>query len=392
MLPLAITLAALSGIAALVWTTRHIKLSRERAHGFWLTPDRPGPPTDAPRISVIVAAKDEQENIEACVRTMLDQDYPNFEMIACNDRSDDATGDILARVAAEDDRLTAVNVRSLPDGWCGKNNAMREGVSRASGDWLCMIDADCRQLSRRTLSTAMQHALDTKADLLSVLPTLEMKGFWENVVQPVCGGVMLIWFDKDKVNSPHRRHAYANGAFMLIRREAYEAVGGHEAVKDQVNEDMHMAAAVKKAGMNLRVVPNRGLYLTRMYTSLGQIVRGWSRIFFGTFGTLGKLVTSFMLLLVMGLVPYAAAGLGLGLHAAGGGAAWLAAGVLGAAAAGLQMTVMLRYYRLIQGKPALAWTYPLGCAVAMLAVVKAIGKLRAGSKVTWRNTTYTRPS
>jgi hypothetical protein len=255
-----------------------------------------------------------------------------------------------------------------------------------------MTDADCRFLSPRTLSVAVQHARDCGADMLSVLPTLEMRGFWENVVQPVCGGLMMIWFRPDKVNDPARPNAYANGAFILIKRSAYDALGGHEAVKDQVNEDMHMAALCKAKGLKLRVIRNDGLYLVRMYTSLGRIVRGWGRIFFGTFGTRKRLGISLAVLVVMGMLPYLSAGLGLGLAAAGVGpvGAWWACGIVGAAASLLQLSVIARFYRLTGAKASLAWAYMLGCGVATIALIIALRKLRRGSQVVWRGTRYTR--
>ncbi|MCD4699618.1 MAG: glycosyltransferase family 2 protein, partial [Phycisphaerae bacterium] len=299
-----ILIVVTSGVLA-VWTSRHLMIIRQRKHGFVLTEDYPSCDNDNhPRISVVVAAKDEQDNIEQCIRTMLEQDYPNFEMIVANDRSDDATAEIVERIAAEDDRLRLINIEHLPDGWCGKNNAMQNAIAAADSDWLCMIDADCRQTSKRTLSVAIAYAGQTEADLLSILPNLEMQTFWENVAQPVCSGIMMIWFHPDKVNDPDKPHAYANGAFMLMKRSAYEQIGTHHAVRDKVNEDMHMADRIKSAGLNLRVVRNDGLSLVRMYTSLGETFRGWSRIFYGTFGTLKRLSISMMVLAVMGLLPY----------------------------------------------------------------------------------------
>ena len=386
----AIGLAAVTGLVFLVWSSRHFLIWRERRTGFALTGEHPGPPADPPRVSVLVAAKDEAENIETCLRTMLEQDYPNFELIVCDDRSEDGTGAIADRIAAEDDHVRVVHVRDLPAGWAGKNNAMRNGIALAGGEWICMIDADCRQTSRRTLSVAVQYALDTGADMLSVLPQLEMRGFWENVIQPVCSGVMMIWFHPDKVNDPAQRNAYANGAFMMIRRSTYEAIGRHEAVKDKLNEDMHMAARVKQAGLKLRVVRSSGLYFVRMYTSLRNILRGWSRIFYGTFGTLKRLTISLLVMFVMGLVPYIAAGLGLSLGAAGVGPAgpWWACGIVGAAAVIMQVSVIFRFYRLIDARSSLAWSYALGSGLTCLALVKALLKLRPGAKVTWRNTSY----
>jgi len=389
MTALTIVLFVLSCLVAVVWLSRHFLIALEKRKSLALEPDSPGPPDPAPKIAVVVAAKDEQDNIETCVRTMLDQDYPDFEMVVCNDRSNDRTGEIVQALAAENDRLRLINIEHLPEGWCGKNNAMQTGIAGTDSEWICMIDADCRQTSRRTLSTALQYALDSQADLLSVLPSLEMKGFWENVIQPVCGGVMMIWFYPDKVNNPDKPNAYANGAFMLIKRSAYEAIGTHEAVKDQVNEDMHMAARIKQAGLRLQVIRNRGLYLVRMYTSLRQIVRGWARIFYGTFGTVKRLTASFVVLAVMGLVPYVATAVGFTAAAGAAEAGWpLACGIAGAVAVVLQISVIYRFYALIGARKELAWTYVIGCAMAILSVAISLTKLRKGATVTWRGTTY----
>ncbi len=384
---------AVTCLVGLVWMSRHLLISRENRKGPPLGPEAPGPPASAPRISVIVAAKDEQDNIETCLRTLMEQDYPDFEVLVCNDRSEDGTGAIVERIAAEDARVRLLNIDRLPDGWYGKSHAMHVGIADTRSEWICMIDADCRQTSPRTLSVAVQYAIDHGADLLSVLPTMEMRGFWENVVQPICGGVMMIWFNPDKVNDPRRPNAYANGAFILMKRTAYDAIGGHEAIKGCASEDMHLARQVKSSGLNLRVVRSAGLYLVRMYTSLGQIVRGWTRIFFGTFGTFRRLIVSLLVVSVMGLVPYLAGALGFALAASGAGpmGLWLACGIAGAAAAAMQLSVIFRFYRIAGGRRALAWTYPLGCLVVLAILVIAIAKLRPGARLVWRGTSYQTP-
>jgi glycosyltransferase involved in cell wall biosynthesis len=389
---LAVALTVLSGFAGLGWVSRHVLLSRERRAGPALSDRSPAAPSPAPRVSVLVAAKDEEANLPTCLGTLLGQDYPAFEVILCNDRSTDRTGEIAGQLARADDRLRVIHVKDLPAGWCGKNHAMHLGIAASRAEWICMTDADCRFLSPRALSVAVAAALESSADMLSVLPVLEMRGFWENVVQPVCGGLMMIWFRPDKVNDPRRPNAYANGAFILMKRTVYDALGGHEAVKDQVNEDMHLAQRCKAAGRRLRVIRNEGLYQVRMYTSLGRIVRGWGRIFFGTFGTLRRLLISLAVLVLMGVLPYLAAGLGLGLAAAGArpAGAWWACGLAGAAAAIVQLSVIWRFYRFVGAKAGLAWTYLLGCAVTIVALAGALRKLRPGAQVVWRDTRYTR--
>ena len=387
-------LLAAVGIIFVIWASRHFTVASYRRKAFVLDegyePEEPVEPGQLPRVSVVVAAKDEETNIGRCVNTMLEQEYPNFEVVVANDRSADNTAAIVERIAEHDGRLRLINIGELPDGWCGKNNAMQTAIAQTDGEWICMIDADCRQTSTATLAAAVQYAIAHGADLLSVLPNLEMKGFWENVVQPVCGGIMMIWFLPDKVNDPERPHAYANGAFMLIRRSAYEAIGTHEAVKDQVNEDMHMAARIKAAGLRLRVVRNEGLYLVRMYTSLREIIRGWSRIFYGTFGTLKRLMISLALLTFMGLLPYVAAAFGWIAWATGGRPLPLALAIAATAAAAMQITVIYSFRKLAGGRQDQAWTYPIGCAVATGILLCAMGKLRKGAQINWRNTTYTR--
>lgn len=389
MLP-ALIITTLTGLVALIWTTRHYLIWRSKREEMTLTERYAGPPDQTPLISVMLPAKDEAENIGPCLESILQQDYPQFEVIVCNDRSDDATGEIAERIASSDDRVRVIHIKDLPAGWCGKNNAMQTGIATAGAEWICMIDADCKQTSHRTLSVAMQYARDTQADLLSILPNQELHGFWEQVVQPVCSGVMMIWFLPEKVNNPDKPNAYANGAFMLMKRSTYEAIGTHEAVKNKVNEDMHMARLTKEAGLNLQVVRGSGLYTVRMYSGLRGILRGWSRIFYGTFETRKRLIASLAMLTVMGFLPYFAAALGLILAARGVEpvGVWRVCGITGLTAVLIQLTVIYRFYPLIGAKSYLAWTYVLGCGITMLALLGAISKLRKGARLVWRNTEY----
>ncbi|NQU75041.1 MAG: glycosyltransferase [Planctomycetes bacterium] len=386
---LGIGLAVLAGLTFVVWLSRNLMIDRTRRMHSTLTPADPRPQADPPRVSVLIAAKDEQDNIEACVRSMLSQDYPDFEVIVIDDRSVDRTNEIVRQMAAADSRVRLIEVSQLPPGWCGKSHAMWLGAAQVTGQWLCMIDADCRQVSQRTLSVAVRHAMDHEVDLLSVLPKLEMKGFWENVIQPICSGVLLVWYPLEKVNSPRHSRAYANGAFMLFRRSAYLAIGGHETVKDCLMEDMHLAWHTKQAGLCLRVVVGEGLYVVRMYTSLKQIVDGWCRIFHGTLGTKRRLRISLIAVVLMGLLPYAVAALAWPMWAVGFGTAWLAAALAGSAAVAMQQVVIARFYRLANARAGLCWTYPLGCLFAATALAKAYGKHRPGAKLLWRNTAYT---
>lgn len=380
------------GAACMVWLLRHGHLSRYQREEMPLRSDMyDGQPADAPRLSVLVAAKDEEENIEACVRSMLDQDYPDYQVIAIDDRSDDRTGEIIDAIAAEDSKLTALHVQELRDGWFGKNNAMHTGFERADGEWLCFIDADCRQTSDKTLSVAMRFAMDHDVDFLSVLPRLETQRLWEQIIQPACGAVMVFWFNPSNVNDPNHAAAYANGAFMLMKRSCYDAIGGHEPFKTEVNEDMHMARAAKGAGLRLHVVENRDLYVTRMYTNFREIWRGWSRIFYGCFETFRRLRISLLVMLFSGMMPWysaLAAWIMVAVRGWSEAGPWRAVAVLATAAVLCQQSVLTRYYRVSQTNPLLAPTYPIAGTIACGMLINAMTKLGGRTATTWRGTTY----
>lgn len=349
--------------------------------------DRQGP---LPSVTMLVAAKDEEANIETCLTSLIRQDYPRLRIIAINDRSSDHTGEIIDRLAAENPRLTAIHVRDLRPGWFGKNNAMREGVARADGEWLCFTDADCEYTSERTLTVAMHFAQEKQADFLSILPTHQANSLWERVIQPACSGILLIWFNPIKVNDPLSPTAYANGAFMLMRRSCYDAIGGHEPVKTKLNEDIHMARYAKAAGQRLRVVSNENLYTVRMYSSFRQMWAGWSRIFYGCFGSLRRLLLSVLVITVFSILPW------ISLIAAGAAVLlsdppaihWRALLLTAAAACVAQLSIMMRFYALNHSSPLHGLLYPVGAAVGLGALINAIRRVGGREKVTWRGTTY----
>lgn len=385
---LAIGLTIFACLVLLVWISRHVEIFREIRKGFILTDGYVGRDQSNPMVSVLVAARDEEQNIETCIRTMLDQDYPSFEVIVCNDRSTDRTGEIVRKIAEQDSRLRVVDITELPDGWMGKSHAMFKGIQQARGEYICMIDADCRQTSRRTLSVAVRYMRDNSAGMLSILPVLENHGFWESVIQPICGGIMMVWFKPDKVNNPAKRQAYANGAFIMMTRETYQAIGTHEAIKGVLMEDMQFARIAKDKGLGLRVVRSRGLYLTRMYTNFSQIISGWTRIFFGTFHSIGKLVASIGLLLFIGISPYvlAVAGLWGWLADAANAQWWLVCGTIAAATIAIKTLAVYLFYRIIFVNPLYAPTYLLGCLVAVYVMFAAMLKRIVGSRIIWRGT------
>ncbi|MBC8116084.1 MAG: glycosyltransferase [Candidatus Saccharimonas sp.] len=244
----------------------------------------PVPPRDTvPRLTVLVAARNEEDCIETCLRSLARQDHPNFEIIAINDRSSDGTANIMDRLAKEfPGRLRVVHIHSLPAGWFGKAHALQVGMQSATGDWVCFSDADCEQLSNHTLSLATHEALERGVDLLTLTPQFTMKSVWEKITVPVCSWLMMVWFQPTRVNNPRLRTSYANGAFMLMTRACYDSVGGWSQFRARISEDVAFARAAKSTGSRLVVLQNEGLYRARMYDSIRDSWNGWSRIFYGT--------------------------------------------------------------------------------------------------------------
>lgn len=371
-----------TALLALVWGKRHLDIARGKNEPILHDRDAAGP-QPLPSLTMLVAGKDEEENIERCVAGLLAQQYPDLQIIAIDDRSGDRTPQIIDDIAAREPRFEALHVRDLPAGWFGKNNAMRLGVEHARGHWLAFTDADCQFFSPHLLAAAMRFAERNGVEFLSVLPRIDAGSFWERVVQPAASGMMMFWNPPHRVNSPRSRCAYANGAFLLLSRSAYVRLGGHEAVKATLNEDMHFARRAKLLGVPFRVIRGGDMFSVRMYTGLRQIWRGWSRIFYGSFGTFPRLLASFLVLVLASLSPYLTL-LAAPLAGNAAGALWAAA-VL---AIVVQQSVLWRFYP-ISGVPApWALTYPLGAGLVTAMVVNAMSRLGGLTRTAWRGTLY----
>ena len=257
----------------------------------------------APLISVIIPARNEQRNIRHCLECMLQQDYPNFELIIVDDRSSDETPRILAELAGWDARLRVIEGVELPTGWAGKPHALVQGVTQARGDWLCFMDADTFA-SPGLLSATYSMASELRADMFSILTAQVLGSFWERTVLPLVFLGLSFGFPADRVNDPSRPDAISNGQYILIKRQVYEAIGGHGAVKDHIDEDKAIAVLAKRAGFRLVLADGRGVARTRMYTSLSEMWEGWTKnIYLGlldklwllSFGALLGLAVSFLL-------------------------------------------------------------------------------------------------
>lgn len=239
----------------------------------------PPAPEDAPLVSIIVPARNEAVNISVCIASLLNSLYPRLEIIVVDDESTDGTGDIVAILAAHaDNRLTVVDGAPPPDGWLGKPWACWQGYRHAKGELLLFTDADTRH-EELLLGRAVGALLSREADMASVLPRQLMIGIWERLILPhIFALISLRYMHLERVNRTRNpRDAIANGQFMLIRREAYEALGGHEAMRTEVVEDQCLAQRIIATGRRIVVAHADDLMETRMYRSLGGIVEGWTK-------------------------------------------------------------------------------------------------------------------
>lgn len=237
---------------------------------------------DAITVSIIVPARNEEASLGACLeslrsQTLVSQTGAAFEIIVVDDHSTDGTREIAASFAAKENGIVRViEAGPLPDGWTGKNNAVVTGARAARGEWLLFTDADTVHLPG-SLARALKEAQDNKADLLSYSPEQIAVTFWEMAVLPVVFAELARQYPPSKVSDPNSSAAAANGQYILIKREAYEAIGGHAAVAGDILEDVALAGAVKKSGRRIRFRYAADAVRTRMYRNWPQLRDGWTK-------------------------------------------------------------------------------------------------------------------
>jgi chlorobactene glucosyltransferase len=234
------------------------------------------PSSNPPLISVCVPARNEERNIRECIEGILNQDYPNLEVIVLDDRSMDSTNEILRQLAAQNDKLHVINGSDLPEGWAGKPYALYHASASARGEWLCFIDADTF-LEPETLSSCYNKAIETKADMFTIMTFQILGSFWEKTVMPLVMTALSVGFSPRKVNDPTTKDAIANGQFIMIKRSVYDAIGGHESVKNSIVEDKAISEQVKWNGHRLIVADGMKVASTRMYTTLPEMWEGWTK-------------------------------------------------------------------------------------------------------------------
>jgi chlorobactene glucosyltransferase len=327
-----------------------------------------------PRLSVIVAARNESDCIEKCLRSLLSQDYSDFEVVAVNDRSTDDTGAILDRLALEfADCLRVVHVSALPLGWFGKPHALTCGLSAATGSLICFTDADCEFESPAAMRTAVAELCGRNLDFLSVAARYSMTSLRECLAVPCCCEALLTWLRPERMEEPGTSDAFANGAFILVRKAAFDRIGGWWSVRAQISEDLQLARLAKRSGLRVGLAHGEGLYQTRSYATARDSWNGWSRIFNGTLSP-AQLSITLGRMLVMFVLPLVALVWGLWDAARTGNPGWLTcgAGTGFAIAFGLRCVLDLAIFRLVGAPIAAAPLAPLGRLYVMAIATRAL--------------------
>ncbi|MGO9243623.1 MAG: glycosyltransferase [Verrucomicrobiia bacterium] len=254
----------------------------------------------APKVSVIIAARNEARKIERGLQSVLTQDYPNIEFIAVDDRSTDETGSILDRIAGTEPRLHVAHTTDLPGGWLGKTHALNFGAERAAGELLLFTDADV-VMERSVISRAVGYLLLHQIDHLAITPQLRMPG----ALLSMFGGTFALFFvayaKPWKARDPKSRRHIGIGAFNLVRAEAYRAIGGHHAIAMRPDDDMKLGKVIKKHGYRQDMVLSGKLITVEWYSSFGELVRGLEKNSFAAveYNLLVVILSSVALLVVL---------------------------------------------------------------------------------------------
>ena len=375
MSPLDLALAATSGAIVNVWGGILIAQSVAVRQGRLLTPVEPAGEAEA--VTVVLAVRDEAATLAACAGRLLTQRGVSLRLVVVDDRSADATPQILADLAQRDDRVTPRRVDVLPGGWLAKSHALHIGAGDATDGWLLFVDADC-ELEPTAIATAIKAAKDRRLDLVTLWPRNAAVGFWEHLLIPMCAAVIALWFG---LVPERRRPAFGNGQFLLVRRDAYVRAGGHAAVRDALIEDVPLAGAVRRAGGRCDAFGGAAIVGVRMYDGLAAIADGWSRIYVGALRSPAKLALSAAWLLVGNLMPFVLLPW----------FAWRGEPLLAVAALShlvLMLVVSWRFWGMGKCRRRYLLLYPLAVTITLAIVVRAWWRLVIRRRVIWRRTAY----
>ena len=263
-------------------------------------------PVPAPLISILIPARNEEANIGACLESLRRQDYPNFEILVLDDSSTDGTADILARIAAEDSRVRLLQGKPLPQGWAGKPFACHQLAQEARGSWLLFTDADTVH-APSMLRAVLGAALVSRAALISGFPYQRNTSIWQKTAMPILFYFMLLcllpfwWLQRSRGTMP----SVAIGQFLFFSTNEYRSIGGHEAVKSRILEDVWLGREVSRHHYKQLTLDLSALVSCQMYKEFGTMWQGITRWFYMVASlSIVSLVVMIFVVLMLFLAPF----------------------------------------------------------------------------------------
>lgn len=255
-------------------------------------------------VSILVPARNEANNIEYLIRSVLHQGYPHFELIVCDDQSEDQTAAIVAQYAQHDQRIQLIQTKALPEGWLGKNHACHTLSQHAKGDYLLFLDADV-MITGNLVHRAIGHMKKHQLALLSIFPRQIMKSAGEFKTVPVMNFILLTLLPLILVRkSMFDSLAAANGQFMFFDAETYHKNQPHALLRGNKVEDIAIARLLKKRQYRIACQATEHQVSCRMYRNYKEAVRGFSRNIAAYFGNSKVMAFMFWLLTTLSLVPF----------------------------------------------------------------------------------------
>lgn len=340
-----------------------------------------------PRVSVLVPARNEERAIEACISSLLAQDYPDFEIIVLDDHSTDATPGILEKLSQNGSRLRVLDGAPLPEGWLGKHWACHQLYQASTGDLLLFTDADTRH-APDMLRASVSALLAEGAGLVTAFPCEEVITWGEKLLIPFMGFGILTFIPIRLVQRLRwTALSVTIGQFMLFRREAYEAVGGFEAVRDEIVDDMCLGRNVIAGGGEWRLLDGTRHVSCRMYRGFWEAVNGFGKSIFAVFDY--RILPYFIGWTVIGIAflePAAALisyWLGRPLTPLSPEAASLAVA--------LSLILWTVAYRRFHFPPYMVLLYPLTMLLFLLVALRSFVQTATGT-ATWKERTLERPA
>jgi hypothetical protein len=367
----------LLGAIAFVWIVEAIVIARGVRSIPSLEDVVPLQDSDFPSISILFTGRDEAEKLPGALETLLSLHYPRYEVVAVDDRSEDATGSILKAAAEKDSRLKSVRVDSLPSGWLGKPHGLQKAYENSTGEWIVFTDADVH-FAPDVLRRAVALAREKGWEHLTLLGAPKMFTAGEKIVLTFFALGFVIGTRPWSASNPRSRAYMGVGAFQMIRRSAYEKMGTHRRLAMEVVDDVKLGKLVKEAGIRSGVAKAGDAVSVHWHAGLGNTIRGTTKNFFATAGyRLWMAALQVFVLLIMCVFPvvampfvhgwvrvFAAVAIGVPLIAAGG--------------------VAIQF----KTSPLWALTFPIGAAIfAWMLARSTIVTLWQGG-IVWRGTFY----